>query len=155
MAVARPWITPQDVKDYSDDIAIKGNTITVTNKDGTTTSKVIVPARTDTKIAFDIKRAEALIIKYCHHDFSDAEKYPKIPDNVKTADILLAEAIAHNNYLSTVAYSSYKSETFDDYSYTAGDNTAVSIDGLSLSSLLDEYVESRPKGDVFFRLRRL
>ena len=155
MAVKRPWITPVDIKIYSDDIAIKGKTVTITKSDGTTETKVVVPARFDEKIAIDIKRAEALIIKYCHHDFSDAEKYPEIPDNVRTADILLSEAIAHNNYLSTVAYSSYKSESFDDYSYTAGDNTAVSIEGLGLSSLLDEYVVSQPKGDVFFRMRKL
>lgn len=155
MAVERPWITPQDVKDYSDDVAIHGKKETVANEDGTTTEKVIVPERSEKKIAVDIKRAEALIIKYCHHDFSDALKYPELPDNVRTAAILLAEAIAHNNYLSTVAYSSYKSESFDDYSYTAGDNTAVSIEGLSLSSLLDEFVENKPKGDVLFRMRRL
>lgn len=143
MAVTRPWITPQNVKDYSADIAIKGNT------------DMNIPARSDTKIAIDITRAEALIIKYCHHDFSDAEKYPKLPENVRVATILLAEAIAHNDYVSTVSYSNYKSESLDDYSYTVGDATAVSIAGLGLGSLLDEYVMNQAKGDTFFRLRRL
>lgn len=155
MAVTKPWITPSDVKNYSDDVAIVGRTVTITKSDGTTEEKVVVPARADNKILIDIKRAEALIIKYCHHDFSDAEKYPDLPDNVRTAAILLSEAIAHNAYLSTVAYSSYKSESFDDYSYTAGDATAVSIEDLGLSALLNEYVESQPKGNVFLRLRKL
>ena len=135
MAVSRPWITASDVKAYSDDPAIA--------------------ERSDAKIAVDITRAEALIIKYCHHDFSDAEKYSSLPENVRVATILLTEAIAHNSYASTVAYSKYKSESLDDYSYTAGDATAVSIEDLGLSSLLDEYVENKPKGDTIFRIRKL
>lgn len=135
MAVTRPWISASDVKAYSDDPAV-GN-------------------RSDTKLGVDITRAEAMIIKYCHHDFSDAEKYPTLPDNVRVATILLTEAIAHNAYVSTVAYSKYKSESLDDYSYTVGDATAVSIEDLGLSALLDEYVESQLKGDTFFRMRKL
>lgn len=154
MAVQRPWITPSDVKGYSDDIAIIGKKETVT-KDGQTVEKVIVPERTDAKLLIDIARAEAMIIGYCHHDFSNAEKYPQLPNNVRVAAILLTEAIAHNGYITNAAYSNYKSETFDDYSYTAGDTSAVSISGLNLSSLLDEYVESKQKGDVIFRLRKL
>lgn len=154
MAVQRPWITPKDVKDYSDDVAIIGKKETVT-KDGQTVENVIVPERTNDKLLIDITRAEAMIIGYCHHDFSNAEKYPQLPNNVRVAAILLTEAIAHNGYVTNAAYSNYKSETFDDYSYTAGDTNAVSISGLNLSSLLDEYVESKPKGDVIFRLRKL
>ena len=154
MAVTRPWITPKDVKDYTDDVAILGKKETVT-KDGQEIEKVIIPERTDTKLSIDITRAEAMIIKYCHHDFSNAEKYPSLPDNVRVAAILLTEALAHNGYVSNAAYSNYKSESFDDYSYTAGEASAVSIEGLSLGSLLDEYVEMKPKGDVTLRLRRL
>ena len=155
MAVTRPWITPAAVKEYSTDVAVKGKTETRTDSSGNTTTVTVIPARADTKIAIDITRAEAIIIKYCHHSFSDAKKYSELPENVRVATILLAEAIAHNDYVSTVAYSNYKSESMDDYSYTAGDATSVSIAGLGLGSLLDEYVQEKPKGDVIFRMRRL
>ena len=155
MAVTKPWIIPKDVKDYSDDVAIKGKSETRKDSNGEDVNVVIIPERPDAKVSVDITRAEAMIIKYCHHDFSDAEKYPALPKNVRVATILLAEAIAHNDYVSTVAYSNYKSESMDDYSYTAGDATAVSISGLGLESLLDEYVTSQAKGGVLLRMRRL
>ena len=155
MAVTRPWITPASIKAYSSDVAIKGKTRTKKDSSGNDPTITVIPERTNEKIAVDITRAEAMIIKYCHHDFSDTEKYPELPENVRVAAILLAEAIAHNDYVSTVAYSNYKSESMDDYSYTAGDATAVSISGLGLASLLDEYVTSQAKGGVLLRMRRL
>lgn len=151
MSVSRPWVAPTDVLSYSSDIAVIGSFKSGENGEIVT----IVPARTREKIAIDITRAEAIIIKYCHHDFSNEEKYTSLPENVRVATILLAEALAHNDYVTHTAYSNYKSESMDDYSYTAGDATAVSIDGLNLSTLLDEYVENKPKRNVFFRLRRL
>ncbi len=155
MAVTIPWITPGDVKSYSSDVAIIGKKGTKKDSSGNDTTVTIIPERSDAKIAVDITRARAMIIKYCHHDFSDTEKYPELPENVRVATILLAEAIAHNDYVSTVAYSNYKSESMDDYSYTAGDATTVSISGLGLGSLLDEYVISQAKGGVLLRMRRL
>lgn len=127
MAV-RPWITPKDVRDYSD---IKE-----------------VQERTDQRLAVDISRAEQYVISYTHNDFSG---YEEVPKNVKTAVILLAEAYGYNSVISTKGM---KSETFDDYSYTA-ENTSISFKDLELDSLLKEYVKVKAQNGVTVRLRRL
>ena len=92
MAV-RPWATPEEVREYSDIKAVQ--------------------ERTDERIAVDISRAEQYVISYTNNDFSG---YERIPQNVKTAVILLAEAYGYNTVVSS---KEFKSETFDDYSYTA------------------------------------
>ena len=130
MAVNRPWITPDDVKTYSD------------YED--------VQQRSNTKLALDISRAEQAVISYTHNRF-DSEDLEEIPPGVKTAVILLAERYAHTAFRTAQAY---RSETFDDYSYTAN-NSEVSLDDMGLGSLLDEYVLSAGSGSVFMRLRRL
>lgn len=124
----RPWVLPHEVRDYTE---IKA-----------------VSERTDTRIAVDISRAEQYVIKHTHNDFSD---YETIPQNVKTAVILLAEAYGYN---SAVTAKEVKSETFDDYSYTA-DCKTISFDTLGLDTLLDEYRKEQPKNNVTMRLRRL
>ncbi|MGN0621141.1 MAG: DUF3199 family protein [Porcipelethomonas sp.] len=127
MAV-RPWVLPQEVRDYTDIRA--------------------VAERTDTRLAVDISRAEQYVIKHTHNDFSE---YETIPQNVKTAVILLSEAYGYN---SVVSAKELKSETFDDYSYTVESKT-ISFGGLDLESLLSEYVREKPKNNVTMRLRRL
>lgn len=94
MAV-RPWVTPEDVKSYSD--------------------REKVQTRSDEKLKVDISRAEQYVIQYTQNRFDDAAKYPAIPTEVKTAVILIAEV-----YGNTAAdgKGEFKSETFDDYSYT-------------------------------------
>ena len=47
-----------------------------------------------------------------------------------------------------------KSETFDDYSYTS-ESSQISVDGLDLAALLDEYVVAEPRNGVTLRMRRL
>lgn len=127
MAV-RPWVTPKEVRDYSN------------NKD--------VQSRTDTQLVVDITRAEQYVISCTNNDFSE---YEVIPQNVKTAVILAAEAYGYN---SAVLSKELKSETFDDYSYTA-ESKEIDLSGLDIDSLLNDYVKVKPKNGVTMRLRRL
>ena len=125
----RPWATPDEVREYSDHASVK--------------------ARTDAKLAVDITRAEQYVIAYTNNDFSDAEKFPVIPEPVKTAVILLAEHYgfkARNGGLM-------KSETYDDYSYTAAEGTLIDL--LDLRPLLDDFVIAAPKCGVTMKLRKL
>lgn len=124
----RPWVTPQEVYDYSE-IAV-------------------VQVRPESKVKVDIIRAEQYVIAYTNNGFED---YETIPEPVKAAVLLLAEAYAYN---STLKESTIKSETFDDYSYTA-ETTAINIDDLDLAALLDPYIIDEPRGGVFMRLRKL
>lgn len=126
---ARPWATPSDVKAYSD--------------------RPEIVARSDAKLAVDISRAEAYVIAYTNNSFPD-DKFPTIPEDVKTAVILLAE----NYGVSAVkGFGGMKSETFDDYSYTAADGTLVET--LGLGPLLDAFIVAAPKNGVTMRLRKL
>lgn len=124
----RPWITPQDVKSYSE---IKS-----------------VQNRSDSRLAVDIARAEMYIITYTHNDFKD---YETIPEEVKTAAILLAETYGKR---AVATSKEYKSETFDDYAYQAND-AEVSLESLDIAALLDNYVMNEPKNGVNMRLRKL
>ena len=127
----RPWVVPQDVKDYTDIAEVQ--------------------SRADAKLRKDISRAEKYVITYTHNDFSDVSP---IPDDVKTAVILLAENYAH---AAVVSAKREKSETFDDYSYQAYSSADISagIDDLGLASLLDDYVKANPAGGVTLRMSRL
>ncbi len=133
----RPWASPQDVRDYTD--------------------RPLVQTRTDAKLAIDISRAEQYVINYTHNHFEDPEKYPTVPESVKTAVILLAEAYAAYAVDFGAGSGTYKSESFDDYSYTAAD-TAYIIGNLDLAPLLDEFVETengKSKNAVTMRMRKL
>ncbi len=125
----RPWATPDDVREYTDRASVK--------------------ARTDAKLAVDITRAEQYVTAYTNNDFADAEKYPTIPPAVKTAVILLAE---HYGFIAKHG-GTMKSETFDDYSYTAAEGTLIDL--LDLRPLLDAFVVTAPKGGVTMKLRKL
>ena len=105
----RPWVSPQDLKDYTEIKEIK--------------------ERADKKLAFDIARAEQKIIKITNNKF-DAEEYAEqIPETVKMAIILVAEAYAKNTIEK--AKKQIKSESFDDYSYTL-DSGIIDLDSLNL-----------------------
>ena len=125
----RPWATPDDVREYTDRANVK--------------------ARTDAKLAVDITRAEQYVIAYTKNDFADAEKFPVIPEPVKTAVILLAE---HYGFTARSG-GMMKSETYDDYSYTAAEGTLIDV--LDLRPLLDAFVVTAPKGGVTMKLRKL
>ncbi len=107
-----------------------------------------VQKRSNARLKVDITRAEQYVITYTHNDFSD---YEEIPAEVKTAVIILAANYAHNTVLVSKGL---KSETFDDYSYTASDS-AFSVDDLDLSALLDPFVKALPTHGVTLRMRRL
>lgn len=128
----RPWVTPEELKDYTEFEEVKN--------------------RADSKLKIDISRAESWVIDYCNNRFDDPEKYPDIPENVKTAVLLIAEAYAHNAVEQTKVR--LKSETFDDYSYTA-ESSIIDVGKLGVESLLDDYVVVQPLNGVTMRLRSL
>ena len=90
----RPWATPAEVKAY--------------------TTNPLVQNRTDQRLKVDIFRAEQYVMKRTNNDFSS---FATIPEPVKLAVILLAEMYAAGAS-SDKNDGNYKSETFDDYSYT-------------------------------------
>lgn len=128
----RPWVSSQEVKDYSDSDKVK--------------------ARSDTKLAFDIARAEKYVIFNTHNKFDSEEYKEQLPSDVKMAVILLSEAYA----LKAIGMKegSKSSETFDDYSYTM-DLSADELERLGLGPLLDDYVITPESGKVNMKLRKL
>ena len=124
----RPWVTPQELREYSD---LKQ-----------------VQERTDARLTVDISRAEQYILTLTHNDFSE---HTEVPQEVKTATLLLAEAYGYNAALKT---KNIKSETLDDYSYTA-EYATISIDELDIAALLDKYVVAAPRNGVSMRMRKL
>ena len=135
MAV-RPWVTPQDVRDW--------------------TERKNVKERTDERLRVDIMRAEQWVIAYTRNTFADPVRWPVIPEQVRIAVIMLAEHYA-SNAASTNALpggGAFKSERFDDYAYTLADADAQ-IDNLKLGILLDEFIENRAPGNVNMRMRKL
>ena len=123
----RPWVTPEEVKEYSEIPAVQ--------------------QRSDARLTVDIARAEQYVITYTHNSFKEGD----LPHAVKTAVLILAEAYGHN---SAIAAREVKSETFDDYSYTA-ETSQISIEALDLAALLDDYVKAEPRNGVTLRMRKL
>lgn len=118
MAV-RPWVTPDEVREYSERECVK--------------------KRNDLKLQIDIARAESYVINYTGNNFFDSEKYPKIPENIKLAVILIAESYAADAANLGEDIGTYKSENFDDYSYTLADND-YKLKNLDIGSLLEEFI---------------
>lgn len=131
MAASRPWITPEEVKEYTDSKEVQ--------------------ERSETKLKFDITRAEMKIISITNNKF-DTDDYTELPDSVKMATVLLAEAYAKNAV--EAAKKNIKSETFDDYSYTVESST-IDIDSIDLDGLLDEYMIEKGSGKIVMNLRSL
>lgn len=131
---ARPWVLPKEVRSYTDIEAVQ--------------------QRKKEKLEMDISRAEQYVITYTHNKFTDCAE---IPAPVRTAVILLAEAYAsYANQLKKTGGGAVKSETFDDYSYTAGEGTFEDfVKALDLAALLDDYVIKQASGNVTMRMRRL
>lgn len=130
MAVTRPWITPEDVKNY--------------------TSHKDVAERPAEKLAFDISRAELKIIHLTTNN--KFEDYEELPEPVRIAAILVAEAYAKNDIEATKK--KIKSESFDDYSYTV-ESSVIDLDSLDLDELLADYVVEKGIGKVKMVLRNL
>lgn len=127
--VKRPWVTPSEVKTYTEYPSVK--------------------TRDDAKVAVDISRAEQYIITFTNNDFADCEE---IPAGVKTAVILVAEAYGFN---ACLAAREMKSEQFDDYSYTAADAEPIDIGLLDIASLLEEHTVQKARNGVTLRMRKL
>lgn len=128
---ARPWAVPHEVRDYTDHGEVAG--------------------REEDKLKADIARAERKVISITNNHFEDKD-YPEIPEPVKLAVILIADAYAKN--AAERAKKQIKSETFDDYSYTAG-TAEIDLSSLDLEALLDEYVTVPCRGNMVMRLRKL
>ena len=112
-----------------------------------------VQQRAAARLAVDISRAEQYVIAYTNNDFADAES---IPDDIKTVVILLAEAYAYNACADSITGARRaKSETFDDYSYTA--ETSISLEEVfaELKPLLDPYCITEAKNGISLRMRKL
>ena len=128
----RPWVQPQEVRDYTEN------------------PKVV--SRADDRLKMDILRAESYVVRYTGNSFEDAAKYPDIPESVRLAVILLAEMYAASSV--EIDKGSYKSESFDDYSYTLSD-TASKQENIDLGPLLDEYAVSTTRSAINMNLRKL
>lgn len=129
----RPWITPQEIKEYTDFEKVK--------------------ARSDVKIQADIVRAENYIIHRTNNDFQDSEKYPEIPSDIKLATMLVAEFYA--NTATQDPQKKYQSETFKDYSYTVSSGSDMSVDDLDISALISAYVRNKAVGTLGLKMRKL
>ena len=128
----RPWAVPADVISYSDYKQVQD--------------------RAEAKLRVDISRAEQYVIAYTNNDLSDLEA---IPEPVKTAIILLAEAYAYNACADARSGGRrMKSESFDDYSYSA-DDAYFNIDDLDVKVLLDPYVKVAARNGITMRMRKL
>lgn len=128
---ARPWVTPKEVKAYTDHEE--------------------VAKRDEEKLKLAIARAELKVIRITNNNFKD-EEYPVIPEAVRLAVVLAADAYAKNAVEK--AKKQIKSETFDDYSYTVGP-AEVDLASLGLEELLEAFIVAPERGNTIMRLRRL
>lgn len=128
----RPWVKPQQVKEY--------------------TSSTKVKKRSDTQLAYDIARAEKYVIFHTHNHFKAAEYSSNLPSDVIMAVILLAEAYAKQAIMQENG--AVSSETFDDYSYTIDANSDIA-DRLGLGAMLEEYVLPEDSGKMVMKIRKL
>lgn len=131
-SMKRPWIEPQQIREY--------------------TSSKNVEVRTDSQLAYDIARAEKYVIFHTHNRFDSEEYENGLPSDVTMAVILLAEAYAKQAI--TQKEGAVKSETFDDYSYTVDTESDIA-DSLGLGTMLAEYVLPEDCGKVVMNLRKL
>lgn len=128
----RPWAEPSEVIAYTDYKQVK--------------------ERAEAKLKVDISRAEQYVIAYTNNDFSDVDV---IPEPVKTAVILLAEAYAYNSCADMRSGGRrMKSESFDDYSYSS-DDAYISIDDLDVKVLLEPYIKVAARNGITMRMRKL
>ena len=128
----RPWVKPQQVKEYTSSLEVKN--------------------RSDTQLAYDIARAEKYVIFHRHNQFKAAEYSSKLPSDVIMAVILLAEAYAKQAIVQKNGAMS--SETFDEYSYTIDTNFDIA-DSLGLGAMLEEYVLPEDSGKTVMKIRKL
>ncbi|MCM2674089.1 protein YqbG [Alkalicoccobacillus plakortidis] len=128
-------ITPSDVKAY------------------TTFKKV--KNRPEPQLEMDILEATTEAERYVGHDFSDTDIYDPLPTKVRLALLKLAQFYALINSDESIA-KGYKSEKFENYSYTLADGESVRKPDVSV--LLRDYVVlpvPKETGNVKMRMRPL
>lgn len=123
-------ITPTDVREY--------------------TNFESVQSRREEQLNFDILQAETDIFDYCGHDFSDTERYPTIPEEVKLSAIKLAEYYALINSDESLV-KGITSERLGDYSYQIGKDGETKK--FSLRSLLKSHVQQTGSKGKTFKVR--
>lgn len=128
MAAVRPWVIPDEVRAYTD--------------------KEEVAERDEAKLRTDIFRAEQKVISITHNSF-DSPELEAIPEPVRIAVMIIAEAYASNSIEKSKKQ--IKSETFDDYSYSL-ESGMIDIDSLDLDYLLKEFVQDETRGKLKFRI---
>ncbi|WYP24754.1 DUF3199 family protein [Alkalihalobacillus sp. FSL W8-0930] len=127
-------VTPEDVRAYSVFAKVK--------------------KRADEQLSNDILEATVEVENIVGHDFSDKELYDPLPHKVKLALCKLAQFYALYNSDESLT-KGYKSERFENYSYTLADGETIRKPDLSI--LLRDYivlpipVENKPR----FRMRPL
>ncbi|MCD8018430.1 MAG: DUF3199 family protein [Clostridiales bacterium] len=129
MAVSELWVAPDEVIEY--------------------TSYEDVKKRPRAKLIADIIRARQKVVAITNNHFQD---YEAIPEPVRMAVILLAEAYAKNDI--EISNGGFKSETFDDYSYTR-DSATIDLSDLGLDDLLSDYIVTEGIGRVVMKLRAI
>ncbi len=128
----RPWVVPSEVIEYTEYNQVRN--------------------RSESKLRIDISRAEQYVISYTNNCF---DEYDIIPDAVRTAVILIAEAYAYNACSDEMSGGRrLKSESFDDYSYTS-DGAYIDIGGLDVDVLLEPFVKVKMKKGIYMRMRKL
>lgn len=128
--MTRPWVRPEQLVEFSEHESVK--------------------SKSTIRLSAMISLAESKIIAFCKHDFSDEDKYPELPLDVKNATLILADALCYNDSLQISG--TLKSETYDDYSYTVEvKEISTDFDILGIESLLKPYVHS-DDGNLFFRI---
>ena len=125
---ARPWVASDEVKAYSDLDNVK--------------------KREDGKLTVDIARAEQTVITRTNNRF-DADMV--IPEPVRLAVILIAEYFADKAIRGN---REYKSESFDDYSYTVADS-ASGISWIEIDPLLEDFCIKESRSAVVMKMRKL
>lgn len=125
-----PYITPQELIDFTPIDAIKN--------------------RSTTLLTYDILEATAEIDQICGHDFNDTTVYPSIPDAVKLAALKLSQYFSIVNSDESVI-KAIKSQNIGDFSFSSD-----GVEKPSVMHLLRPYITSTPKtGNVRMRLSSL
>lgn len=134
----RPWLTPDELKEYTDFERVK--------------------SRADIKLKADITRAENYIIHRTNNDFACEEKYSTIPEDIKLATMLVAEHYSISVAVdkdSGILVSDLQGETFKDYSYTKKATKDKSVDDIDIDALISRFVVLPTIGTVNLKLRKL
>lgn len=128
----RPWVLPDEIKAYTESPKVK--------------------SRAEQALAFDIARAEQYVIFHTHNQFDSDVYQVAIPEDVRMAVVLLAEAYAKQAIIQRDG--PVESESFDEYSYTLKSDVDL-VGSLGLGIILDAYILTPDNGSLNMKLRKL